>query len=142
MSRIAHTGLASSYDPAEEAEKLEERKRQESGPVKQTLALDEFVTFSSQEKSGRGSKVVTITARGEVLISRALILPLETRVELLLNRRGNILVMRESPKGIPFKMQRGCCTALKNALVSAGAELPVKFVMEWDEELGAWVGRR
>lgn len=130
------------FDPDTSQERIAKRLEEETRPVRQTLALDEFVAFSSQEKSGRGSKVVTITARGEVLISRALILPLETRVELLLNRRGNILVMRESPKGIPFKMQRGCCTALKNALVSAGAELPVKFVMEWDEELGAWVGRR
>lgn len=152
MSRMVHTGLAP-YDPADEVDKLEERKQKESGPVKTSLDLNEFLVFNGKDAfQGRRGKWLTVDKMGGVVVTHEIgkTLPVEAMVELRLNRRGNILVMKEAPGGLPAKPiypKRGMarripCAALKKTLLELGVTLPARFVAEWDEELKAWVGRR
>lgn len=153
MSRAAHAGLVPSYDPAEEAKKLEERKQKESGPVKTSLALEEFVTFEASSSQNRRGKWLSVNGRGEVIVSHEIgkTLPPEAAIELRLNRAGTILVMKESPTGMPARIiylkdrgmaRRIVCHPLKKALLDLEVTLPVRFAATWDEELRAWVGRR
>lgn len=131
---------------------LEERMRQESGPVKTTLDLSQFMVFNRNSYQ-RGTAALTVKACGRVYISSALgaKLKLGAKVEFLLNRKGTILVMREAKDG--FTIYRGhgherlqakavSCRALARTLKEMGAEFPVRFRVEWDDDLQAWVGRK
>lgn len=154
MSRHNFTGLAvDPLDPAEEAAKLEERKKQESGPVKTSLALEEFMAFEASSSQNRRGKWLSVNIRGEVIVSHEIgkVLPPEAIVELLLNQAGTILVMRESPTGMLARIiylkgrgmaRRIICHPLKKALLDLGVTLPARFAATWSEEHKAWVGKR
>lgn len=150
---MGHTGLVvDPLDPTEEARKLEERARKESGPVKNTFDLEQFTVFDAQAGYRGKGKWLTVDKWGAVVVSSEIgkVLPSEATVELRLNRKGTILIMRESPTGLPAKViyskrgmaRRIACYLLKKALLDLGVTLPVRFAATWDPELGAWVGKR
>lgn len=123
------------------------RAREESGPVKTMLDLTEFIRFSQSAPRGGFIKV----SSSDITISHGIGKNYEpgAMVELLLNKKGTILVMRETQKGMPLRLagpkssaKRVSCRELINTLKALGVELPVRFYAEWDEELKAWVGRR
>lgn len=130
---------------------LERRVREESGPVKTVLDLSEFICFSQSATRGARGEFIRVSSK-DVTISHGIGKNYEpgTRVELLLNRKGTILVVREAKKGgMPLrafgpksKAKRVACRELINTLKTLGVELPAKFYAYWDEELKAWVGRR
>lgn len=129
------------------------RKREESGPVKETLDLSQFIRFdkSSAGYQGTKGKWFGVDVRGKVYISHEIGRHFEagTKVEFYLNKKGTILVMRESEKGLPLALTGKksmakwvSCRALKKTLEKIGVKIPVRFDAEWNEELQAWVGRR
>lgn len=135
--------LAIIDEPAKEPE-------QANGPVKTTLDLSCFIKFDGQKSQGRRGKWMSMGVRGELGISHEIgkTLPESAMAEFYLNRKGTILVMRESINGIPLRKtnkseaRKAFCHALKVKLQELGVKLPARFIAEWDAELGAWVGRR
>ncbi len=139
----------------EEEDKLERRKRAESGPVTTKLDLTQFTVFNRDTVlfRGRRGKWISVTATGEVFFSHEIGKNCadSAKFEVLLNRKGTILIVRENPqKGFPSRPSSAkktrsklvSCSAVKNALIKLGVKLPVRFYAEWDEELKAWVGKR
>ena len=137
----------------------EQTQTHSPNPVKTTLDLSFFQRFEGTGRQGQGyrGKWFKVYKGVEVGISAEIgkTLPDDALLELLLNRTGTILVVRESPNGIRLrryhqkegqqhkgKAGRVTCKALVNALLELNVELPVVFKAEWDEELKAWVGRR
>ena len=140
------------YDRAAEVQAEITDAAAKSGPVKTSLDLGSFLRFDGKNSQGRKGKWLNVNNNGGVTISSEIGKALSdgALVELLLNRRGTILVLRESLQGISFrrthsKRSHGCqvsCKALKAQLMEMDIPLPVRFVAEWDEDLRAWVGRR
>ncbi|SMB97990.1 hypothetical protein SAMN00808754_2061 [Thermanaeromonas toyohensis ToBE] len=97
---------------------------------------------------------ITISPRGDVRLSSLLGANFQDgeRIELLLNKKGTILVLRPAPTGLRFRMERPkgkktqakrvCCRALAEKLKELGISLPTRFRAEWNDELQLWVGRR
>lgn len=142
------------YTKTEQGEdNLERRKKAESGPVKETLDLNQFTRFNikSSKYRGRSGVWLSVDTRGDVGISHEIGKNYQpgTTVEFFLNKKGTILVMRPASDGIPMRnycrksgAKKCCCKALRNTLRDLGVELPVRFWARWDEQLQAWVGRR
>lgn len=133
-------------------EKPKEMGEPEAGPVKTTLDLSCFTRFGRKEYRGQKGRWIKVNPNGEIVISNSIgkELPDDADVELFLNKKGTILVMKkcEKGRGLPLGKVRGCrtrrtnCGKLKKVLLDLGLKLPVKFITEWDEELKAWAGKR
>jgi hypothetical protein len=122
----------------------------EPGPVKTKLDLSLFDKFDGQSVQGKRGKWMSMNVRGDITISHDIgkTLPEDAIVEFYLNRKGNILVMRQSLNGIALckatrsESRRVSCIALKTRMQELDIKLPARYVTKWDEELRAWVGRR
>lgn len=138
----------------EEAEvAFDDRARRESSPVTATIDLSLFTIYdaSCQTYGRRGDMTITVDKRGVVNISHEIgkVFSAE-KAELRMNKRGTMLAVLASPRGIPVRSsgngksmaKRVNCQRLKDDLLSLGVELPVKFVTEWNEQLQAWIGKR
>jgi hypothetical protein len=138
-------------------EPQEKEPEQANGPVKTTLDLSLFKRFDVKSQSLRGrhdGKWFRVDQKGNITLTDALSREFsdDAKVAIYLNSKGNILVMREEPDGIqltkmykttPRSVMRRCtCREIARTLEQIGVKLPVRFMAEWDEELGAWVGRR
>lgn len=137
----------------EEESRLERRIREETRPVKTTLDLSSFAVFNRTcQKVVKGEPWIRVDSKGGVYLSHEIGQQVNwERVEILLNPKGTIIVVRESDeKGLKLyreratktKAKRTNCSALACTLKQLGVELPVKFKAEYDPELQAWVGRR
>ena len=140
----------------EEESRLEKRIREESGPVKTWLDLSEFMVFGAgrYKATSQSEHWITISPRGDVRLSSRLGAHFQNgeRIEVLLNRKGTILVLRPAPTGLSFRAERPegkktqakrvCCKALAEKLKELGISLPARFRAEWNDELQLWVGRR
>lgn len=134
------------------SEELESLKHEKSGPVKTTFDLKRFTVFDGASGIGRREKWITVRLDGRIYLSHEIgkTFPPEVKLEALLNSPGNIILVRESRKGITVRSAyRGHsqarafrCHALKERLVNLGVNLPVRFIAEWDDEQKMWVGRR
>jgi len=138
----------------EEESRLERRIREEAGPVRTTLDLSNFLVFNkSSQRATKGEFWIKVDSKGGVYLSHEIGKQVNwERVEILLNRKGTIIVVREGgDEGLKLygeghgnrtKAKRAGCTALAHTLKKLGVQLPVKFKAEYDPELQAWVGRR
>jgi len=144
------------YNARERERELEEKKARHSGPVKEKIDLSLFECFNittCHMYRTRHGLWITVSKNGEVRISHEIGKHYEVgaTVELLLNRAGTILVMRESRNGFALKAsesdnkkslsKRFNCKDISTALEKKGIQLPVRFVVNWDDDLKAWVGR-
>ncbi len=136
--------------PVAHEDNLEEEAKTKSGPVTTKLDLSQFYKFDGQKSQGQRGKWMSMGVRGEISISHEIgrTLPDDAKAEFFLNRKGTILVMRESVNGISLRKtrksesRRAGCHALKIKMQELGIQFPARFVAEWDPELRAWVGRR
>lgn len=142
---------------------LEERKNmnaRQSGkaapandlPMHTALDLSEFTVFNASNSIGsRDSKTITIGKSGRVTLSSSIgaTFDVGTKIEILINKKANIVVVRQSDNGITCRLNGGqtqgkvfTCKALFHHLEDSKIELPAKFRAEYDKEIQSWVGRR
>jgi len=131
----------------EKKDRLEERIEAEKGSVKSSLDLSLFKKFdAASRKIRKRANRVIIYKGGIIALSKAVTekFPVGSSVEFLLNKKGNILVIRRAENGIALRNEDRPvvnCAALKNELLGKGYKIPVTYKIEWDEELDGWVGR-
>lgn len=140
---ITTTGLTLATPPGEHGPEVL------AGPVKTSLDLSQFIMFNGQKTRGRRGKWMSVNTRGDITISDEIGREIKGEMaKFYLNRKGTILVMKESLDGIRLRHDKrsnarhASCTPLKNKLIELGVKPVARFVAEWDEELKAWVGRR
>lgn len=134
----------------DEIRQLEKRKQEESGPVKITLDLEAFLVFRNNYQGARG-KWCTIDKQGQIRISSQVGKELTAGgIELRINKVGSMIAIRAVEHGglkAHVYPQRSkavvahCKDAAKH-LASCGVEFPVRFQLEWNDDLKAWIGRR
>jgi hypothetical protein len=130
-----------------------EESRQKSGPVKSKLLLTEFELWDKTKV--KHSTPPPPKAKPKIIISKYMIFSAslaklidKTKTyEFLTNKRGNIIIMRESEKGF---LLRNCYRGTLRLGFKQFAEIIrernpgikyIHFIMEWDEGLNAWVGK-
>lgn len=134
-------------------ENLEQRVKEETKPVKTTLDLSLFTVFNAESRKRKAGLWMGVNQKGEVYLYEDLAEQIKAEyVELLLNKKGNILVLREADeqKGLKLRWVKPertgakavYCRELAVRLKELGVQLPVKFKVEYDPELNVWVGKR
>lgn len=127
----------------------------EGNPCKVMLDLKEFTKFDATNSRLSQGTYIRIN-KDKVTISASLGREHSEgdKVSLLINKKGNILVMQNDPSenGLRIRSQSGggasiskfvsCKSLIKHVTEKLGLELPVQYNVKYDEELQAWVGRR
>jgi len=115
-----------------------------------TLDLNEFVKFDATNSRLNQGSYIRVT-KDKVTISSVVgqNLKINEEVELLINKKGNIIILRKSENGLKIKSQAKhttskfiACKAVIRYLLKMDVQLPANFNSEWDDDLHAWVGRR
>jgi hypothetical protein len=128
-----------------------ENKIAEAGKVLTKLDLTAFIKFDASNAGTKDSYTISVLKRGQVTVSAAVGkgYDLGTKLEVLVNRKGNIIIVRPSNNGIAChsngagsKSKALSCKSVINYFLDNGIELPARFRAEYDEALQAWVGRK
>jgi hypothetical protein len=94
---------------------------------------------------------VTVTEKGDLYISNYVGSQIKgDQVIILLNDKGNILVIREvESNGLRLRTAKGkvnakcvSCRALTKAMKDRGVNLPARFRARFDRDVNGWVCRR
>jgi len=125
--------------------------RLEPSKVNSSFDLAEFEVFDATNVGASESHTINVLKRGAITLSAAIGSGIElgTRLEVLVNKKGNIIVIRKAingiacrPNGSRTKSKFLACKAILKHFEKNDIELPVKFRAEYDENMQAWVGRR
>jgi len=124
----------------------------DSSPVNTALDLSEFIIFNASNSTGnRECYAITISKAGKVKLSAAVGAKYQTgtKLEVLVNKKCNIIIVRPSDNGISCRPNGGqtqgkqiSCKALLRHLEPLKMSLPLRFKAEFDAKLNGWVGRK
>lgn len=122
-------------------------------PVRTSIDLSSFIVFNAGNStvSSRDAAVIGVTKTGKVTLSSAIGSRYQAgeALEVLVNQTSNIIVVRQSDKGIRCRTNGKntigrvlSCRALTNYLTSKKIDLPIRFRAEWDDSVQGFVGKR
>ncbi|MBP2638289.1 MAG: hypothetical protein H6Q72_4196 [Firmicutes bacterium] len=128
-----------------------EKKQEESfNACKVKLNLNDFIKFDATNSRLSQGSYIRVT-KDKVTISSVVGNHFKNNeeVELLINKKGNIILLRKARNGLKVKPQGSkttskfvACKAVIRYLLNMAVQLPAQYNAEWDDELQAWVGRR
>jgi len=126
---------------------------EESSPINTALDLSEFLVFDASNSAGnRECHTITISKIGKVNLSAAIGAKYQTgtKLEVLVNKKCNIIIIRPSNNGIACRPNGGqqtqgkqiACKSLLHHLEPLKIPLPLRFKAEFDANINGWVGRK
>jgi len=126
---------------------------EESSPVNTALDLSEFLVFDASNSAGnRECHTITISKIGKVNLSAAIGAKYQTgtKLEVLVNKKCNIIIVRPSNNGIACRPNGGqqtqgkqiACKSLLHHLEPLKIPLPLRFKAEFNANINGWVGRK